>query len=228
MRHLQKELDILEHPLICYNGGLVLQYDAHGVATVLSSTQIPWQICSEILVLGQGKSVHMSLYVDDNWYAPGADQWTEREATITKVCPTLRSGSEVLAMWRQAQTGAHKIMIMGEAGEVKVLEGLLRAKFAEKIHVYHSKATYLELAPRTVSKASALKLLLEKVYKIGLPEVIAFGDNYNDIELLQSVGLGIAVGNARDEVKEAAKEITFESRHDGVAHALSKHLLFRK
>ena len=73
--------------------------------------------------------------------------------------------------------------------------------------MYHSKSTYLEIAPKEISKASALQLLLDQLYGIDLSEVIAFGDNYNDIELFQAVGLGIAVGNARDEVKAVAKEI---------------------
>jgi hydroxymethylpyrimidine pyrophosphatase-like HAD family hydrolase len=91
--------------------------------------------------------------------------------------------------------------------------------------VYHSKSTYLEIAPRVISKASALKLLLERLYKIEMDDVMAFGDNYNDIELLQSVGLGIAVANARQEVKAVAKEITVDSKLDGVAQAIMRHLL---
>ena len=58
-----------------------------------------------------------------------------------------------------------------------------------------------------------------------LSSVIAFGDNYNDIELLQHVGMGIAVANAREEVKAVAREVTLESKNDGVAHAILKHIL---
>ncbi|HZI26493.1 MAG TPA: HAD hydrolase family protein, partial [Chryseolinea sp.] len=85
--------------------------------------------------------------------------------------------------------------------------------------------TYLEIAPKIISKASALELLLTELYKIPMSDVLAFGDNYNDMDLLRSVGLGIAVGNARQEVKEVAKEITLDSKQDGVAHAICNHLL---
>ena len=225
MRHLQSELGILEHPLICYNGGYVLRYHSAGETDVLFSAEIPLSICKDILTLAKTTSVHISLYRQDQWFAPRVDEWTTREATITKVSPIVKPGEEVLDLWQKSTVGAHKVMIMGAAAEIKFLERALREAFSSEIHVYHSKSTYLELAPKVISKASALQLLLKQLYDIALSEVIAFGDNYNDIELIQAVGLGIAVGNARSEVKAVAKEIALDSKHDGVANALYKHLL---
>lgn len=226
MRHLQKELGIMDHPLICYNGGYVLKYNTDDTFDVIYSADIAWEICVEILGLGSSTSLHLSLYRNDEWYAPKMDEWADREATITKVSPTLMSGEEVLQLWKAANYGAHKIMCMGNANEIKSLEEILRSKFPQDIHVYHSKSTYLEIAPHIISKASALKLLLEKCYGISMQDVMGFGDNYNDIELIESVGFGIAVDNARDEVKAIANDITYTSVRDGVAHAISKYLGF--
>jgi hypothetical protein len=65
--------------------------------------------------------------------------------------------------------------------------------------------------------------LLKKNYpSIDLKEVVAFGDNYNDIEMLKHAGLGIAVGNAKPEVKEVANLITESNVNDGVAIQLEK------
>jgi hydroxymethylpyrimidine pyrophosphatase-like HAD family hydrolase len=58
---------------------------------------------------------------------------------------------------------------------------------------------------------------VEKKFDIKLDEVFAFGDNYNDIEMLEGVGLGVAVGNAREEVKKVANQITLTNKEDGVA-----------
>lgn len=65
-------------------------------------------------------------------------------------------------------------------------------------------------------------MILNKYYDFGMGDVIAFGDNYNDIDLLQSVGWGVAVGNARPEVKAVAKEVTLHHKEDGVAAVLEK------
>ena len=173
MRHLQDVLGILEHPLICYNGGYVLRYHSVGEEEVLYSAHIPHAICQDILTLARKTSVHISLYHQDNWYAPKVDEWTTREATITKVSPILKPGEEVLDLWQKSSQGAHKVMIMGTAAEIKLLERALKEMFSNELHVYHSKSTYLELAPKVISKASALQLLLKQLYDIDLSEVIS-------------------------------------------------------
>jgi Cof subfamily protein (haloacid dehalogenase superfamily) len=226
MRHLQQALGILGHPLICYNGGYVIHFDANSRnKKIIFSTEIPLEICEAILKAAQKDFVHVSLYREDEWFAPGTDEWTAREAMITKVSPILEEGEKVLSLWRESGHGAHKVMIMGKAEAILSIESELREKFTEVIHIYHSKSTYLEIAPKIISKASALELLLRDLYNISMTDVLAFGDNYNDIDLLRSVGLGIAVGNARQEVKAVAKEITLDSKQDGVAHAIYNHLL---
>ena len=80
---------------------------------------------------------------------------------------------------------------------------------------------------KKISKLSALSFLLEKKYDISLREVIAFGDNYNDIEMLEGVGLGVAVDNAKEEVKNVADQITLSNLEDGVAHVL-EHVFLKK
>ena len=79
------------------------------------------------------------------------------------------------------------------------------------------------LAPR-VSKGKALEALTLHT-EISLDEVIAIGDGTNDISLLSSAGLAIAMGNAPDEVKKVANHITLDVDHSGLAAAINKFLL---
>jgi Cof subfamily protein (haloacid dehalogenase superfamily) len=224
MRHLQASLGILQYPLICYNGGYVVRY-VEDMKEILFSAEISLKVCAAILALGRKSSVHISLYQGDQWLAPQMDQWGVREATITKVSPILKSGEEVLEQWERTGRGAHKVMIMGVASAISNIESCLRQDFGSEIHVYHSKSTYLEIAPKIISKASALQLSLQQLYNIPMSDVMAFGDNYNDIDLIRSVGFGVAVGNAREEVKAVAKEIAPDSKQDGVADIICKYLL---
>ena len=224
MRHLQQELDILHHPLICFNGGYVLYFeDSSAEALELDSVHIPAPVCQTIHDFTASSGIHVSLYAQDNWYAPSFDYWAEREERITKVSPRVTELLPILQNWHQTGTGAHKVMCMGPAEEIDVLQQELVKNFKEQVHAYRSKDTYLEIAPRAISKATALELLLEKHFGIALDEVMAFGDNYNDIDMLQAVGMGIAVGNAREEVKAVAKEVTLNSTEDGVAVAIEKY-----
>lgn len=224
MRHLQQELGVLHHPLICFNGGYVIHFeDGKSDPLQLDSVQIPAIICSTIHSLTQGTDIHVSLYEQDNWYAPQMDYWSGREERITKVSPTVCDLVSVLDTWHTAGSGAHKVMCMGPADEIDTLQQELNKQFPNELHTYRSKDTYLEVAPRAISKATALELLLQNRFGISLHEVIAFGDNYNDIDMLQAVGMGVAVGNARDEVKAVAKHITLNSIEDGVAVAIEQH-----
>ena len=72
-----------------------------------------------------------------------------------------------------------------------------------------------------VSKAEAIKKLAQKL-GIWIKDIIAFGDEVNDIEMLTLVGLGIAMENADDVVKEAADQIAGSNDQDGVGKELEK------
>ena len=224
MRHLQHELDILDHPLICYNGGYVIRYTpGSNKPEVLDTVTIPVHVCETILNYTSGKTIHVSLYTEDNWYAPQDDYWTEREARVTKVTPVITALPEVLQRWQEAGIGAHKVMCMGPEEEMNALEATLNASLSQAIHVYRSKSTYIEIAPRAISKASALKLTLRNYYNLDIAQAMAFGDNYNDIDMLQSAGYGVAVANAREEVKAVVRYTTASNIDDGVAAMLEKY-----
>ena len=86
----------------------------------------------------------------------------------------------------------------------------------------------MEIAPKPISKATGLKTILDNGYNFGLDEVVAFGDGYNDIDLLQQVGWGGAVANAFSEVKAVANEVTKHHKEDGVASTLARIFLEKK
>lgn len=224
MRHLQEQLGILNQPMICFNGGYVIADQGELSSTViLTSVTIPLSICSAIGEMVTGTGINVSLYSEDQWFAPLEDQWTQREQTITKVNAIIQPYTSVISQWKTAGLSAHKVMCMGEEGLIANLYSKLSQMFFEDLHVYRSRPTYLEIAPKTVSKAIALKSLMKERFNADLSHVMAFGDNYNDIDMIRSAGLGIAVGNAIQEVKDVAKEITLASKEDGVAIAIEKH-----
>lgn len=91
------------------------------------------------------------------------------------------------------------------------------------IEVSSSLKTNLEVMKKDVSKGNALELLCKKL-DIKLSEVIALGDNENDLSMLKIAGLSVAMGNADDFVKENVDFITLNNDEDGVAYALKEIL----
>lgn len=217
MRHLQDDLHISHQPIICYNGGLILVNDKP-----VSTTAIPIEILQELKEFNSSVKCHLSLYHGEEWYVPEMDKWALREANNTQVTPTVLSNEEVIKKWKTENKGAHKVMCMGEEEQIDKIVEYLSANFQNGLHLYRSKPTYLEVASSKVSKLTAINTLLEKHFHLDIKDVIAFGDNYNDYEMLKAAGLGIAVGNAKPEILEIANEITHHGKEDGVAKSLQK------
>ncbi|QTY27635.1 Cof-type HAD-IIB family hydrolase [Flavobacterium sp. CS20] len=218
MRHLQDDLGISNFPIVAYNGGLVLHQDK-----ILSHTGIDFNTFREVLNANQDLNLHISLYHNDEWFAPQEDEWCRREVANTKVHPEFKSNNAVFEDWKIHNKEPHKIMCMGDERKVEEFYQRLSHHLQDKLHLYRSKPTYIEMAPMQISKLSGLQVLLQKIYKdIKLEQVVAYGDNYNDIEMIDKVGLGVAVDNARLEVKAVADDITQSNIDHGVANHLQK------
>lgn len=218
MYHIQECLGVENEPLIAYNGALVMHHNTiiHSVEMPLSVVEILQRYNEEIA----DNQIHISLYNGNEWYAPTYDFWAKREENNTKTTPEIMPTSSVIQKWESENKGVHKIMLMGEVEYIEPMFQYLNAMFSNEIHIYRAKDTYIEIADISVSKLVGIKALLNNKYPFSLSQVMAFGDNYNDLEMLQNVGFGIAVSNARDEVKAIAKAITLHHKEDGVAHYL--------
>lgn len=215
MKHLQEELHIDHQPLICYNGGLII-VDGQEVF----SEEIPFAVLEDLVNFNKTDQCHISLYHAEQWYVPEYDFWAAREENNTKVKPEIRSAIEVVQTWDSEKKSAHKLMCMGDKVKVDTVFNYLSDNYGDQLHLYRSKDTYLEIASKKISKLTAINTLLTDYFHLRLEEAIAFGDNYNDYEMLKAVGMGIAVGNAKPEILEIAKEITFHGKEDGVARSL--------
>lgn len=82
---------------------------------------------------------------------------------------------------------------------------------------------YINVLAPGVSKKSALDALVGHL-GISLEQVMAIGDGVNDVPVLSSVGLAVAMGNAPEEVKAVADYVTLDANHSGVAQAINKFL----
>jgi Cof subfamily protein (haloacid dehalogenase superfamily) len=226
MYYLQEALNIKGAPMVCYNGALVLHND-----DILHTETIPLEVIHQIASIGVENNLHVSLYRNQEWFVEEMDQWTAREVNNTRTQPTVQSLATSLAHFENsiANGGAHKIMFMGEKDKMDSAFAKAEQLLASKLHLYRSKDTYTEISPKGISKKSALEILLEQRFpEIDMSLVAAFGDNYNDTEMLAGVGYGVAVENGRDEVKKAARHIAGHHKKDGVALWLEEQLLHKK
>ncbi|WP_346353012.1 Cof-type HAD-IIB family hydrolase [Azotosporobacter soli] len=217
MRFLAEELK-LDAPMICYNGALTIGYNGK----ILDDLRIESQYVKEIYLRGKKQGASVSLYREDEWYSDEEDAWIRQEEEIVKIQATIGDCLPLLAMW--GRQGCHKILCMGEPTKLIALKKELTELFGEKLNLSLSKPTYLEIIAKNAAKSVAISALI-KQYKIDRSELMVIGDNYNDIDMIRYAGLGIAMGNAPDEVKLQAVAVTLSNEEDGVAHAIDTYLL---
>ncbi len=218
MRYLQKRLDIENQAMVCYNGALVL----NGENEIISVT-IPISILKKIHLLAESYSIKLGLYYKDEWYVEAHSERIEKEIKYTKSTPEFKATSETFQDWETRKiSGAHKLMLMGTKNTCDAIFSILEERFHHEIALYRSNDTLIELAPKLVSKLTAIQLLLSK--NDTLADVVAFGDNFNDFEMLKHAGCGVAVANARETLKEIANYVTAENTEDGVAKFIKEHL----
>ncbi len=103
---------------------------------------------------------------------------------------------------------------------------LLRNSIVETgiVSVSQSMKDNLEVMNKGVTKGNAVRMLAE-MYGIKRDEIIAIGDNENDISMIEYAGMGIAMGNAEESLKNVANHITGDYQEDGVAEAIERFIL---
>lgn len=100
----------------------------------------------------------------------------------------------------------------------------LPREFLEKYTVLKTTPFTLEVLKKSSNKGEGVRILSEKL-GIKRDEIICIGDSGNDKHMIKYAGLGVAMGNAFDEIKEAADYITLTNEEDGVAHVINKFIL---
>ena len=105
-------------------------------------------------------------------------------------------------------------------------DGYLRkvpAALRDKLNIVTSTPFFLEFFHKEVSKAAAVEMVAER-FNIPRSEIVCVGDAGNDLPMIRMAGLGVAMGNATDDVKAEADYITDDNMHDGVAKVIRRFL----
>jgi len=143
-----------------------------------------------------------------------------RQISIVGFEPELIKCSDVINV--NDNSRSNKILILGDSKKnIKVFD-TLKEKFKDLINIYPSKSTYLEIMNNNVCKTEAIMHLLKLLY-IKKEEVVAIGDNYNDMDMINFAAVGIAMGNAPGEVRSLSDDITETNDSNGVAKAIYKY-----
>ncbi|HEU4798569.1 MAG TPA: Cof-type HAD-IIB family hydrolase [bacterium] len=203
-------------PAILYNGGLVFDFTTQ---TVLRQVHLDYDQARAVLeTLRAIPEVQPHLYVDNRVYTGQANAITDRYRRKDGL-QVEEVGDLVAFLPRNPM----KILIIGARPDLERAAGLIR-RLPMPINLVFSEETYMEIIPIGSSKGVALQFVAQHL-RIPLGAVIAVGDNLNDLEMIQLAGLGVAMGNAPDELKAHADFVTATNEQEGLRHVIERFIL---
>lgn len=205
----------LDTPIVSYQGGMIK--DRSG--KVYYRKDLDAERAKEIIKWAKENNVHINLYMDDILYVEKDDetikQYTDARFIDYKVCPfeslEIKNVNKILAIK------------YGDADTVTGWVNILREKYPE-LYIVKSTPYFCEISNNEAKKSCAVEYLC-KLWGIEKSEVLAIGDQNNDIELLKSGGIKVAMGNGTPELKECADFITDTVENDGFVKACEKFII---
>lgn len=213
IRPIQEELGI-QAPIISYGGALILDKNKNPMNSIGLSMELVREIRK--LLPPETNDYCFCTYSYDKWIAENPDHpLIRREERITGVSSL---GGSFEALLSESEP-VHKLLGFGTPAVLDATADQLKAAFPQ-CAIYKSAPNILEIMDSHVSKSGAVHLLCKKL-GISPQNTVAFGDNYNDIDMLEAAGLGIAMGNAPEEVKKHASEITKTNDQEGLLLSLN-------
>ena len=216
---LADELDFsrLGGLLSAFNGGMI--YDFKNKKTLANHT-LDLDLAREILDYSKDLDLELMVPSGDYIYTDKAGQsYVEKEARILEV------GIKVVPHIRDNLTFApNKFLFAQDPDKIDGEIAGLIDNFGDETVQVKSSRFYHEIMPLGLSKGNSLKEAAD-LLGVAMEDVIAFGDEMNDMSMLEVAGTSVAMGNAVDPVKEVADHITLSNDEDGIAHFLEKHIL---
>jgi Cof subfamily protein (haloacid dehalogenase superfamily) len=216
MDHITRRLNMSGYQ-IAYNGALVLD---RRTGEVLFHRRLPLDTAIQAVRLAREHGLYLSYYAGPHWYVEREcdEMYLEQEGLNTQpvIVPDLL----------EAHLPAPEKVLILSLHNPDGLALFYQAAGAQLAgaNIHYSSPYSVEIVEVGASKGMALAMLTDK---LGLhrAQVMAIGDSYNDISMLEFAGLSVAVGNAPPEVQAAAGLVVAPCEDDGVAEAIEQLIL---
>ncbi|MBP3730462.1 MAG: HAD family phosphatase [Mailhella sp.] len=198
--------------ILAFNGGRIVECST---GLTIRNTCIPDGAVKELNCFAREYGCDLLTYGEDFVITNGMNNpWLNYEARCNDLAmKTTDDFSEL------AGHPLNKCLIAGQPEIIADLEVKAASAFGEKMAFFRSEPFFLECMPLGVDKGSSLAFLAERL-ELSLVETIAFGDGYNDIAMIKRAGLGVAMANAGEQVREAADYVAGSNDEDGLAEAV--------
>jgi Cof subfamily protein (haloacid dehalogenase superfamily) len=219
------ELLGVKSPVIASNGAFIMEKDR---GDVVYKATLGVEKCKKLLAMFRKHDIYPHYYTGDTVFTEKLVYSSSFYAEVNKTLPKNKQVKIVLVKdWDEVFRTYEKEIFKG-IGVDEDLEKIKEAKTylrdMEEFEVVSSRFDNFEAMNKGVSKGNAVKILAD-FYGITREQIICIGDSENDLSMIKFAGLGVAMGNADEDVKAAAQYITDSNNCDGVARVIEKFVL---
>lgn len=202
--------------ILSYNGAKIIDCKTNNI---IYQSVIPKPYLPKLYEAAKEFGVGIMSYENDTVIAgTPIDCYMEQEAKINGI--PIR---EIQNFPEYITFDVNKCIMTEDGSYLESVEPKLQERFQE-LSIYRSEPYFLEIMPQNVDKAKSLEKLLEHLH-FSREEMICCGDGFNDVSMIQFAGLGVAMENAQQKVKEVADFITHSNDQDGIVHVIDTFLL---
>jgi Cof subfamily protein (haloacid dehalogenase superfamily) len=206
----------LDIPVITYNGAVVLKGSSK---ECLYNCNLSKEDTVAIYNMGKEFETMTCMWIDGSLYVSEVNEKTKKYAEITGASPFVIDDINDIA-----KDGATKVLWYDDVERIEGFIKDLDGKTSDSYTYHTSRPYFLEFVNSNATKAIAMEKLGE-IYKIDRNEMIAVGDGYNDLSMIKYAGIGVAMGNSKEDIKNAADYVTLTNDEDGVAEVIRKFVL---
>ena len=203
-------------PLISYNGAMIIRPDN---GEIVYERELSAASAREIIRRGCEHGSVVIVWAKNRLFTSVINEHVENYSRITGEAINLIDDPEAVI-----SLGVTKCIWLDSAENISRYRAELMEKPVEEADHCTSTPNLLEFMSEGVSKGEGLKKICEYC-GVDISEAIAAGDELNDISMIKAAGLGVAMGNAHEEVKAAAKHITLTNDEDGLAAVIREFML---
>lgn len=216
---IEKELGV-ECIKICNAGTYILMGEQCIYEEYLSNTTM-----REMYELYAKKnSIPMWIFRDRDWYVTDVDEMVEWEISIIQYLPEIVEMEQLTKQWEKECKFPNKLLLAADKEKIEAICLKMKTHAWEDVDMARSADKFVEIFPKGTNKGKALKAVCRKL-NIRPEETIAIGDQELDIPMIETAGIGIAMGNAIAELKEKADFVTRTNNEAGVVYALEQYLM---
>lgn len=206
----------LKVPLITYQGALV----KHAAdETIIYERYVPANVVKHVFDYALSHGIHLQAYYNDTLVAKEENDKLIAYSRMSNIPYEI-----VPDFAKLVQKPFPKLLMIDEPDKLDQVAIELKQALGGQAHITKSKPNFLEIMHPEGTKGHALRFLADH-YGCDISQTIAIGDSYNDSEMIETAGLGVAMENAVEHLKNIADYVTRSNNDEGVRHVIEKFVL---